>query len=687
MSLRRLIVTTTRCAIYSINTYRWCQNEYVIARQRPGSIDSNCRAAKRHTRQLERRYRRLRDPAAEEEWRAQFKLQRDHFQSTYTNFWTARLNSCGGNARRLWRIIGDMMNPPTQSVRRDFTADDFAAHFRNKIDKIRAATASAPPPLIQSRSATSSLYTFAPVTESDILSIIRSSPTKSCLLDPIPTWLLKKLAPQLAPTICRLSNMSLASGVFPTSLKQAVVYPHLKKPGLDSSDLNSYRPISNLSFLSKVVERVVVKQFIAYGDKCSLFPSRQSAYRHFHSTETAVLSVHNDLVRSIDYGQVSALILLDLSSAFDTVDHDILLSILHNRFSIDYTALNWFRSYLSNRSQSFIYGGKQTTTYPVTCSVPQGSVLGPVEFICYTEDVTCLFDRLHIPFQLFADDTQAHVSVRPSDVSAGRQRLSACVADIADWCASRRLQLNAAKTEIMWFGSHANLQKIAGQNLTLTVGTDAIQPVPVVRDLGVLLDSELTLKQHIAKVSAACFFQLRRLRQLRQRLGQDVTTRLVLALITTRMDYCNSVLAGLPASTLAPLQRVQNAAARLIFQLKPTDHLTASFLQLHWLPVHFRILYKLCTIMYAIHHNQCPAYIAEIVTSTAHHSLRTGLRSSKSGLYTVPRLRTKFGERAFSYSGPAAWNSLPELIRCENNFPVFKKLLKTHFFCLAFNVT
>jgi hypothetical protein len=206
--------------------------------------------------------------------------------------------------------------------------------------------------------------------------------------------------------------------------------------------------------------------------------------------------------------------------------------------------------------------------------------------------------------------------------------------------------------------------------LTLTVGTEAIQRASVVRDLGVLLDPELRKRQHIAKVVSDRFFQLRRLRQL-----------LVLASVTSRLDDWNSVLAGLPASTQASVST--ETTAEHILWLKPSDHFTASFLQLHWLPVYYRITYKLRTMIYAIHHNLCPAYMAESVTVTAHHSTRTGLRSSgRSGLYSVPRLRTKFGKRAFSDSGR---NSLPDYVRCENNFSSFEKLPKTHFFRLAFN--
>ena len=145
-------------------------------------------------------------------------------------------------------------------------------------------------------------------------------PAKSCSLDPIPTWLLKRLAPHIAPAICKLCNLSLHNGVFLTLLKQALVLPILKTNNLDPDVASSYRPISNLPYISKVIERVVARRFSSHLSHSSLLPA---AYRPFHSTETAVLSVHNDVARSIDNGQVSLLVLLDLSAAFDTVDHQI----------------------------------------------------------------------------------------------------------------------------------------------------------------------------------------------------------------------------------------------------------------------------------------------------------------------------------------------------------------------------
>src|SRR5664279_3656978 len=189
-----------------------------------------------------------------------------------------------------------------------------------------------------------------------------------------------------------MCNASLTEGIVPSVLKAAVVSPRLKKPTLDPVDMASYRPISNLSFLSKTLERLVATRFVQHARAHRLLPSRQSSYRANHSTETAVVSVHNNIVRAIDDGKVSLLVLLDLSAAFDTVNHDILFRVLENRFSLSGVALEWFKSYLADRTQTFQVGSVTSGPYHVTSGVPQGSVLGPQEFIAYTEDIAGLFE-------------------------------------------------------------------------------------------------------------------------------------------------------------------------------------------------------------------------------------------------------------------------------------------------------
>jgi len=191
-----------------------------------------------------------------------------------------------------------------------------------------------------------------------------------------------------------------------------------------------------------------------------------------------------------------------------------------------------------------------------------------------------------------------------------------------------------------------------------------------------------------AKTAAACFYHVFRLRQVRSQVGHEVTQQLVIAFITIRLDYCNSLLAGLPRSTLEPLQRVQNAAARLVFGWGRFDHVTLNLIQLHWLPVIYWVKVKLCCIIHAIHHGRSPTYLLEAVQPVNASRSRSGLQSFSTSLtdYALLRLHTKFGERAFYYVGPATWNALPDNIRTVADPVNFRKLLKSYYFRIAFGV-
>ena len=176
----------------------------------------------------------------------------------------------------------------------------------------------------------------------EVRTLIFSSPNKTGLLDTIPTWFLKECFDVLGPTITSIINFSLHEGSFPSTFAHAIVHPLLKKPSLDPDDLSNYRPISTLNFISKILERIVLNRMQTHLSSNSLISPFQSAYRKFHSTESALLTVHNDIICSMDGGKVTALVLLDLSAAFDTVDHSILLHRLENWFGISGPALDWF---------------------------------------------------------------------------------------------------------------------------------------------------------------------------------------------------------------------------------------------------------------------------------------------------------------------------------------------------------
>ena len=225
------------------------------------------------------------------------------------------------------------------------------------------------------------LINFIPATLTEIYKLISASESKQCSLDSIPTLLLKLCFNELGPIITNLVNLSLSEGIFPSSFKQALVQPLLKKPSLPTDDLNNFRPISNLNSISKLLEKVVAS--LIQSSSNTLSSSFQSAYQIFHSTETTLLKIHNDLILAMDRGEVTSLILLDLSAAFDTVDHSI-LTRLQNWFGLDGLSLDWFSSYLSSRSQAVSINDSISEFSTLSCGVPQGSVLGPLLFTLYT---------------------------------------------------------------------------------------------------------------------------------------------------------------------------------------------------------------------------------------------------------------------------------------------------------------
>jgi hypothetical protein len=253
------------------------------------------------------------------------------------------------------------------------------------------------------------------------------------------------------------------------------------------------------------------------------------------------------MVAVVDSGEIGALVLLDMSSAFDTVDSEIMSDVLHRRFDIQDSALNWFKSYFMDRTNVVAVGDETSKVRNLKIGVPQGAVLGPRSFITYAEDVTEVFDEHETTHQLFADDMQAMDHDKPCNAIKVVRRLEKCIMAVKYWCCSKRLQLNEKKTEFMWFGSSTGIRKlemIPALDRQLHIGSDNISSVDVIRDLGFYFDSELNMKAHISRTSRACFFHLRRLRAIRNRLGQEVTARLVSAFVLSRLDYCNALLAG-----------------------------------------------------------------------------------------------------------------------------------------------
>ena len=217
-------------------------------------------------------------------------------------------------------------------------------------------------------------------------------------------------------------------------------------------ELSSYRPISNLNFISKTLERIIHSRLTNHLESFPALCPYQSAYRQYHSTETALLRIYNDALLSIDQQKVSALVLLDLSAAFDTIDHQILLSRLTSNFGITGSAFSLISSYLLNRTQSVTIQSQTSASSPLLTGVPQGSVLGPLLFCLYTTPLSYIFTNPSVPFHLYADDTQLYISFSSSDSVSKLNTLSSTLDSVYTWLSSNHLSVNPSKTEYLLLG-------------------------------------------------------------------------------------------------------------------------------------------------------------------------------------------------------------------------------------------
>jgi hypothetical protein len=619
------------------------KRKVIIVREKSPWYNCEIKVAKQLCRKHERVARKSKLQVHRQVYASQVRLVSDMILSAKRSYYSTLVSEHASNQGKLFSIFSDLLhkdksksNLPQHTDPTEL-ANKFANFFSEKIGLIRDCILNHQnySPLISCRTALNlkcTMTEFKPACSEEVSTIIRKSSRASCSLDPIPTNIVKGCVDELLPTILKIINLSLTSGNVPDLFKTANVIPLLKKTSLDQNVLGNYRPVSNLPFLSKVLERVVAKQLNDHLVRNNLLEPFQSAYRELHSTETALLRVQNDVLCSMDERKCVLLVLLDLSAAFDTIDHDVMLSRLAELGILD-TSLAWFSSYLRKRHQMIIVNNIKSEEHELTSGVPQGSVLGPILFTIYTAPLGVLLQSHGISYHFYADDTQLYLAFYANDQANAREHVEDCVRDIKLWMLSNLLQLNDKKTEILLITSPHLRHKV--DITSLHIGEADVSFSASARNIGVTFDNSLSMEAHVTTVCRSIFMNIRNIRQICSFLDENAVKTLVHATITSRLDYCNSLLIGIPSSQLDRLQRAQNTAARLITHTKRFDHITPVLLELHWLPIRQRIWYKVALLVFKCLHDLAPPYLKSLIQQRA---APRSLRSSTQLLSAILEL-------------------------------------------------
>ena len=496
--------------------------------------------------------------------------------------------------------------------------------------------------------------------ESDYeLMAISSAKATGC--DGIPIKFLKCNLNLSSQILTHIINLSLGCRIVPEGWKTAEVVP-LFKSG-DKGKAENYRPISILPSASKILERVVHTQVYGFLQQHSLFSNAQFGFRKNHSTSSCILYLTDIIYKSIDIGNFTGVVFLDLKKAFDTVDHDILLKKLY-KYSFGRESIDWFRNYVMNRKQLVKVNGVKSDVKDMVCGVPQGSILGPLLFILYIKDMVEYLVESRI--NLYADDTALYYSA--NDIENVMNVLSREMMCVGEWLRANKLTLNISKTKFIIFGSPHRLRNLP--DIKLQLYGKEIERVDCMKYLGVLLDSSLSFEQHIDYLSDKASQKLGAIRKVRDLLDVSTTLTLYKSLVLPHFDYCDTVYMTSSLKNLNKLQLIQNSACRTILLANRYTSVVDMHNELKLTTLYIRRNLHMASECHRHIYFEGRASLGHFyVPVLRHDTVQT--RAEQSNRMFVPRTRTVAGDKAMSVRGPRFWNSLRDDLRavsCNNLF-------------------
>lgn len=611
-------------------------------------------------------------------YEASFKSYRNQLttiiRAAKEKYYTSKLKEQAGNPKKTWETINGLMgrnknltSPPSITLhdRTTSNSEDIAEGFNeyfcnvaNTLAQVRSTPVSynnfLPEP-------TNFSFFLRPTTTAEINSIIHELKVTSPGHDDINIKIIKECRDEISPFLKYIINESFKEGSFPKHLQIAKVVPIFKKG--DASMHTNYRPISVLPSFSKIFEKVVVVRLMDYLNQHTLLTDSQYGFRPKRSTELALHHLSQCIYTALDTKVYQLTVFCDLTKAFDTIPHFILLQKLLV-YGIRGPAFKWFQSYLSQRKQYVVYGNKTSSQRPISCGVPQGSILGPVLFLIYINDITRSSDKLN--FLLFADDTT--IFIQGQDIFELRDTVNRELLHVSNWLKSNKLTLNISKTHFMV--SHTNMMR--PPDIEIKIDNHAINQTNETRFLGIIFDSKLNWHSHlydlrikISKISGVLY-------KIRHFLNSNCLRQIYLSIVYPHLLYCSAIWGGTHKTYLDTIFIAQKKLIRIMFHKQRYDHTNPLFSKNKILKFHDIIHLQTCLFVFKaifIHQVDCGfRYISHSIDTRRTNDLR------------LPLYRTSHAQQSVTFRGAKVWNKLQEDFKHTMSLNSFSYKIKAELF-------
>ena len=626
---------------------------------------------------LYRKYIKSKSPADKETYHNYKRCLRTLLRQAERAHYDHQLTQCRNNLRKSWALIKEVIHKKKVTNNNSFIikidgtdSSDPAAivtafndYFVNVGPLLAQSIPSSniPPTSFIHNTNPISMYT-RPVTELELINVIRELKNNSPGPDGIPATIIKESTEIIVPILTHVINLSLTQGIFPDEMKLAKVLP-LFKSG-DRSSINNYRPISLLPCFSKIIEKCMAVRLMEFINKHNILYKYQFGFRQKHSTNMALNLLVDKITSSLDQREVFVGVSLDFRKAFDTIDFTILLNKLF-KYGVRGNTHKWFANYLLGRRHFVELNDVRSQAQEIQCGVPQGSILGPILFILYINDLPLSSDLLPI---IYADDTNLFHSGK--SIFDCIRDINIEMVKISDWITSNRLSLNIDKTNFIVF----NKSKITDTLPPVCINNNHIKRVNTIKFLGVFIDDKLSWSQHIGHIRNKISKSIGMLSCARRNLNRDTLKKLYFAFIHPYLNYCLDVWGQCSRYHFQSLFKLQKRAMRVITFSNKIAHSAPLFESLEVLPLQSMYIMSVTLFMYKFYYRLLPPVIDEFFQhNTTIHSHNT----RQSTLLHVPIIRSQFSMHSIRFRGVLLWNQLPQFVNInELTFNQFKSTMR-----------